>query len=155
MAKKDTLFTSAGITVHTDGTNTVTKVRYGTDFVRQIKMLGNPKKIEIRGVGCLKPRRVDIIELPHAMLKIDALRFLQAHQSFQSPEDQALISEKISEREPKTPRVRKEKTVKVKAAKNAAPSLDSIKSRGKKSAVTVEDVIAAVNSPVETEITVQ
>ena len=153
MAKKDTLFTSAGITVHTDGANTVIKVRYGTDFVRQIKMLSNPKKIEIRGVGCLKPQRVDIIELPQAMPKIDALRFLQTHQSFQSPEDQALISEQISEREPKTPRVRKEKTVKVKAAKKTAPSLDSIKSRGKKSSVTVEDVIAAVTSPAETELT--
>jgi len=149
MAKKDTLFTSAGITVHTDGANTVTKVRYGTDFVRQIKMLSNPKKIEIRGVGCLKPQRVDIVELPQAMLKIDALRFLQTHQSFQSPEDQLLISEKMSEREPKTPRVRKEKIAKIKVSKKAAPTLDSIKSRGKRSAATVEDVIAAVTETTE------
>lgn len=151
MAKRDTLFTSAGITVHSDGTNTVTKVRYGTDFVRQIKMLSNPKKIEIRGVGCLKPVRVDIIELPQPMLKMDALRFLQTHDSFQSAEDQALISDKIAEREPKQPRAKKEKAVKVKTSKRSAPSLDSIKSRAKRSSATAEDVLAAVS---ETSATV-
>lgn len=144
MAKKDTLFTSAGITVHSDGTNTVTKVRYGTDFVRQIKMLSNPKKIEIRGVGCLKPVRVDIIELPQPMMKLDALKFLQTHESFQSAEDQALISEQIAERQPKPVRAKKEKTVKVKTSAKSMPSLDSIKSRAKKSSVTTEDVLAAI-----------
>lgn len=147
MAKLDTLFKSAGICVHSDGTNTVTKVRYGTDFVRQVKMLSNPKKIEIRGVGCQKPVRVDIIELPTPMSKIDALAYLQTHEKFQSPEDQALLAEKVADRQPKPPRVKKAKTVKVKADKKATPSLDSIKTRVRKSKADVADVLAAVTQP--------
>lgn len=141
MAKRDTLFTTAGITTHSNGNVTVTKVRYGTDLVRQVKMLNNPKKIEHRPTGaCLAPVRVDIIELPSGMFKADALKFLATHADFQSAEDQALIADEQDKREPKAPRVKKEKAVKV--AKQAKPSLDSIKSRAKK--VTAEEVLAAV-----------
>lgn len=146
MAKIDTLFKSAGICTHVNGEIKVTKVRYGTDFVRQIKMLSNPKKIEDRKAGvCLAPMRVDIIELPNPMTKMEALSYLAAHTDFQSPEDQALISEEQSKREPKTPRVKKERTVKVKTSKHEKPSLDSIKSRAKKSTVSVEDLLSVVS----------
>lgn len=148
MAKRDTMFKFAGITVHSNGSATRTKVRYGTDFVMRFKQLNNPKKIEDKRLGvCLAPVRVDLVELPEPMLKVDALKWLLTHETFKSPEDQALIQDEIDNRTPKAPKQRKaktERTVKVKASKKEAPSLDSIKSRAKKSAVTVEDVIAAV-----------
>lgn len=153
MAKRDTLFKFAGITVHTGNGGEVVraKVRYGTDFVMRFKQLNSPKKIEDKRLGiCLTPARVDLIELPEAMLKIDALKFLLTHENFQSPEDQALIQEAIDTRTPKEPRKpRKARTVKVKADKKAAPSLDSIKSRAKKVDITPEAVLAAAGVPVE------
>jgi hypothetical protein len=148
MAKKDTLFTVAGITTHTgtapNGTvSTRTKVRYGTDLVRVTKMLNNPKKIEDQTLGiCLAPVRVEFVTLPKGMVKADVLQFLLTAPEFQSAEDQAVIQEEISARAPKTPRTPKTpKAPKVKATK-AKPSIDSIKSRGKKS-VTAEQVVAA------------
>ena len=149
MATKDTLFTVAGITTHTGSTatgtvSTRTKVRYGTDLIRLIKMLNNPKKIEDKTLGiCLAPVRVDFVELPNGMSKEDALKFLLTAPEFQSAADQATIQEEIDSRTPKAPRVKKEKTVKVKAAKKTAPTLDSIKSRARKT-VTVDQVLAAV-----------
>lgn len=145
MAKRDTLFKFAGITTHSGGGTTRTKVRYGTDFVTRFKQLNNPKKIEDKRLGiCLAPVRVDLIELPEPMSKIPALQWLLTHEKFQSPEDQAIIQEAIDSRAPKAPRKPKAaKTVKVVASKKAAPSLDSIKSRAKKSATTAADVLAA------------
>jgi hypothetical protein len=150
MATKDTLFTVAGITTHTGSTatgtvSTRTKVRYGTDMIRLIKMLNNPKKIEDKTLGiCLAPVRVDFVELPSPMLKADALKFLLTHTEFQSAADQATIQEEIDSRTPKAPRAKKEKTVKVKVVKTkATPTLDSIKSRARKS-VTPEQLLAAV-----------
>ena len=145
MSKTEKLFKSAGICTHSNGTVTVTKVRFGTDFVRQVKMLSNPKKIESRGVGCLAPVRVAIIELPTLLSKVDALKFLQSHQDFQSPEDQATISNTILDRTPVEPRKPKsEKVKKVRAAKTSVTSLDSIKIRGVKSKVTAEDLSALI-----------
>ena len=149
MATKDTLFTVAGITTHTGSTangtvSTRTKVRYGTDLIRLIKMLNNPKKIWHKpSEQCLAPQRVDMVELPSAMTKEDALNFLASHPEFQSPSDQATIKDEIEARQPKAPRVVKPKVAKVKATKKAAPTLDSIKSRARKT-VTVDQVLAAV-----------
>jgi hypothetical protein len=148
MSTKNTLFTVAGITTHrgADAKGTVserTKVRYGTDMVRLIKMLNNPKKIEDQTLGiCLAPVRVDFVDLPVPMLKDDAVKFLLTHPDFQSPADQMVISETIDHRAPKAPRVKKEKVVK---AKKSEISLDSIKSRAKKqtSAADILDQIAA------------
>lgn len=157
MATKNTLFTVAGITTHRGQTATGTvsertKVRYGTDLIRLIKMLNNPKKIEDQTLGiCLAPVRVDFVELPTGMIKEDALKFLLTHAEFQSAEDQATIQDEIDSRSPKAPRVKKEKVAKVKATKKTAPSLDSIKSRAKKSA-TVEQVLAAI-ATTETPVT--
>jgi hypothetical protein len=151
MATKDTLFTVAGITTHTatapNGTvSTRTKVRYGTDLIRLVKMLNNPKKIEDQTLGiCLAPVRVDFVELPTGMLKVDAIKFLATHPDFQSAADQAVLQEALSERQPKAPRTPKTpKAPKVKAAK-AKPSIDSIKSRAKKQ-VTPEQIVAAALS---------
>ena len=130
------LFNCAGITVHSRAGATVTKVRFGTDYVRMVKMLSSNKKISVtnhpdnRGDGFLDSVRVDIIELPGDMLKQDAIKFLQAHADFQSAADQALLQESLGIKEPKAPRVKKEKTVTSKA--KAKMSLDTIKARGKK-----------------------
>ena len=146
MATKNTLFTVAGITTHrgVDANGTVserTKVRYGTDMVRLVKMLNNPKKIEDQRLGiCLAPVRVDLVDLPQPMLKHDAAKFLLAHPDFQSPADQSVISEKTDAPVAKTPRVPKAKKEKVVKSSKAELSLDSIKSRAKK-AVTADQLL--------------
>ena len=146
MSTKNTLFTVAGITTHrgADAKGTVserTKCRFGTDLVRMIKMLSNPKKIEDKTLGiCLAPVRVDMIDLPHPMLKDDAVRYMLTHPDFQSSSDQATISETIEHRTPKAPRVKKSAVVK---AKKSELSLDSIKSRAR-TEITPDQVLAAV-----------
>ena len=138
-------FTVVGITTHSRENVTVTKVRFGTDLVRLSKMLSSDRKIGVsykfggRDDGYLDSKRVDLVELPQAMTKLDAVKFLQSHPQFQSAEDQATIAEALGAKTPKTPRT--PKAPKVKATK-AKPSIDSIKSRGKKS-VTAEQVVAA------------
>jgi hypothetical protein len=151
MATKNTLFTVAGITTHRgqDANGTVserTKLRFGTDLVRMIKMLSNPKKIEDKTLGiCLAPVRVQMVDLPQPMLKDDATRFLLSHSDFQSPEDQSVINDTIEHRAPKQKSARAKSSPKVRATL-AELSLDSIKSRARKtdSTVTVEDVLATV-----------
>jgi hypothetical protein len=149
----DKLFTTAGITTHSRAGVTVTKVRYGTDHIRLIKMLNSNKKIGVsyclggRDDGFLDAVRVDLVELPSPMLKADALKFLATHPAFQSPADQATIADEQDKREPRAPRVKREKAVK--ATKKAAPSLDSIRSRAKKA--TVADVLAVVTEANNTE----
>lgn len=127
MATKNTLFTVAGITVHTgtalDGTTTVrTKIRYGTDMVRLIKMLNSDTKIlDTKLKIALKPIRVDLIELPTpGMVKMDALAYMLAHSEFQSGDDQYIIQDEIDFRTPKPPRVRKQKIIKTKRPKSSA-----------------------------------
>lgn len=135
------LFTVAGITRHVGVDVTLDKVRFGTDFIRTIKMLNNAKKIwHTETKQCLQPQRVDIVELPGEMSKQDAIKFLMAHADFQSADDQALLQDSLNAREPKAPRAKKEKVVK---AKKAEMSLDSIASRAKK-AVTAEQILAQV-----------
>lgn len=102
------LFKVAGITTH----NGNSKVRFTDDLIRRVKQF-------TKGGAT----RIDLMELPSAMTKLDALKYLQAHSDFQNPVDQSLIGDAIADRE-KAPKGE----VKVKAAK---PSLDSIKQRGK------------------------
>jgi isochorismate hydrolase len=132
------LFTVAGVTTHTGSDVTLTKVRFGTDLIRVIKMLNNSKKIwHTETKQCLLPKRVNIVELPQLMSKHDATKFLLTHPEFQSADDQALLKDALGAREPKAPRVKKEKVVK---AKKAELSLDSIKARAKK-AVTADQLL--------------
>jgi hypothetical protein len=142
------LFTVSGITTHSRENVTVTKVRFGTDLVRLSKMLSSDRKIGVsykfggRDDGYLDSKRVDLVELPQAMTKLDAVKFLQSHPQFQSAEDQATIAEALGAKAPKAPKApRTPKTPKVKAVKKEV-SLDSIKSRAKKQ-VTAEQVVAA------------
>lgn len=114
-------FKVAGITVH----NSNTKVRFTDDMVRRVKQFS-------KGGAT----RIDLIELPSEMTKVEALTYLSTHADFQSAGDQATISDALADRVKES----NKGEVKVKKAK---PSLDSIKSRAKKQ-VTAEQVLAEV-----------
>lgn len=120
------LFTIAGITTHSgsDAKGNVssrTKVRFGTDMIRLVKMLNNPKKIEDKRLGiCLTPERVELVELPNEMTKEDAIRYIATLDVFKSAADQEVIQEALNARAPKT-----SKAVKMPV------SMDAIKARAK------------------------
>ena len=149
MAK--TLFKVAGITVH----NGNAKVRFTDDMVRRVKQFS-------KGGAT----RIDLIELPTAMTKVEALKYLQANAEFQSPGDQATITDSLSDRvkevKVKTPKVAKvakvkavkpAKVAKTKASKVtvvvAKPSLDAIKARAKKAALAEADAVASSTDSTE------
>jgi hypothetical protein len=126
MTNTTQVFKVAGITTHGDST----KVRFTDDMVRRIKQF-------TKGGAT----RVDLVELPTEMTKVDALKYLAAHADFQSPGDQATISDSLSDRV-KAPKAAKVKEVKV---VNAKPSLDAIKARVKKtSPAVVTETLTAV-----------
>ena len=111
------LFKVAGITTH----NGNAKVRFTDDLIRRVKQFS-------KGGAT----RIDLFELPTAMSKLEALKYLQAHADFQSPDDQAIIGDSIADRTKAT----KKGEVKVKATKAVKPSLDAIKQRSKKDTQT-------------------
>ena len=115
-------FKVAGITTH----NGTSKVRVGNDLVKRIKIFS-------KGGAS----RVDLIELPSEMDKIAALNYLLTHGDFQSPSDQATISDTLQDRTKDSTKG----TVKVKVTK-VKPSLEAIKARAKKKELTAEQVLA-------------
>jgi len=130
MAKQT--FKVAGITTH----NGNTKVRFTDDMVRRIKQF-------TKGGAS----RIDLVELPNEMTKIEALNHIATLEMFASPGDQATIADTLDD---KTKEANKG-TVKVKVAKTktktktkAKPSMDAIKSRAKKvtKEVSVNQILA-------------
>ena len=119
MAKTSQTFKVAGITVH----NGNAKVRFTDDMVRRIKQFS-------KGGAT----RIDLVELPSEMNKIDALKHIATLPEFQSAADQATISDALADKEKEA----RKGEVKVKATKK--PSLDAIKARGKKTAKATEAV---------------
>ncbi len=119
-------FKVAGITTH----NTVSKVRFTDDMVRRVKQFS-------KGGAT----RIDLIELPSEMTKVEALKYIQALDQFKSAEDQALIADSLADREKTV--TKREVKVKVTKAK-AKPSVDAIKARAKNK-VTAEEIVAAVD----------
>lgn len=119
------LFKFAGIV--TDGKGR-TKVRFGNDLVARIKVL----------VKAAKASRLDLIELPTPMNKIDSAKYLASLEQFSSSADQATIADALSMREAKL--------VKAAKIKTSTLSIDGIRRRGRprKINVTVSDVINAV-----------
>ena len=111
-------FKVVGITVH----NGNSKVRFTDDMVRRVKQFG-------KGGAS----RIDLIELPNEMTKVEALKHMATLPEFASAEDQATIADSLADREKEA----KKGTVKVKATK---PSLDAIKARGKKAVKETETV---------------
>ena len=117
-------FKVAGITTH--GTNT--KVRFTDDMVRRVKQFS-------KGGAS----RIDLIELPTEMTKLEALKYLQTHSDFQSAEDQATISDAI------TDRTKEASKGEVKVKSKTAPSLENIKARAKKTKeVSAEEILKEV-----------
>jgi len=151
MANTTQTFKVAGITTHGDST----KVRFTDDMVRRIKQF-------TKGGAS----RVDLVELPTAMTKVEALTYLKSHADFKSPGDQATIIDSLTDRAVvvKTPKAAKApKVAKVKVAKVvtpkvktvkapkvavvvAKPSLDAIKARAKKAALAAADA-ASTETP--------
>lgn len=116
-------FKVAGITTH-DGN---TKVRFTDDMVRRIKQF-------TKGGAS----RIDLVELPSEMTKVEALQHIATLEMFASPGDQATIADTLADKMKEASKG----TVKVKVAKTKAkPSIDAIKARAKKT-VSVEQVLA-------------
>ena len=121
MANSNQTFKVAGITVH----NGNAKVRFTDDMVRRIKQFS-------KGGAT----RIDLVELPSEMTKLEALTYLSFHADFLSPADQATIADSIADKSKSTGEVKVKKT---------KPSLDAIKARSKKTKqVSVEDILSAV-----------
>lgn len=120
-------FKVAGITVH----NGNAKVRFTDDMVRRVKQFS-------KGGAS----RIDLVELPSEMTKLEALAYLQAHVDFKSAGDQATISDAIADRTKESSKG----TVKVRATKaKAKPSIDAIKARAKKTKeVSAEELLKEV-----------
>ena len=120
MANSNQTFKVAGITIH----NGNAKVRFTDDMVRRIKQFS-------KGGAT----RIDLVELPSEMTKLEALTYLSFHADFQSAADQATIADSIADKSKSTGEVKVKKT---------KPSLDAIKARAKKSQVSAEDVLSAI-----------
>ena len=126
MAKQT--FKVAGLTTH----NGNTKVRFTDDMVRRIKQF-------TKGGAS----RIDLVELPSEMTKIEALNHIAKLEMFASAGDQATIADTLTDKlkEANKGTVK----VKVKVAKTKAkPSIDAIKARAKKATkeVSVAEVLA-------------
>ena len=124
MAKQT--FKFAGISINKGNA----KVRFTDDMVRRIKQFTK---------GENKASRIDLVELPSEMSKVEALQYLATHADFQSPADQATIADTLADKMKEASKG----TVKVKVAKTK-PSIDAIKTRAKKATkeVSVEQVLA-------------
>jgi hypothetical protein len=122
-------FKVVGITTHGDST----KIRFTDDMVRRIKQF-------TKGGAS----RVDFIELPSEMTKLEALKYMATQPEFASAGDQATIADCIEDRVKEA----NKGTVKVKTTKSpktTKPSIDAIKARGKKTKeVSATETLAEV-----------
>jgi hypothetical protein len=134
MPNINTTFTVAGISTDENGN---TKVRFTSDLIRQTKLMAK------RGHS-----RIDLVDLPQPMLKLEALAYISGLTQFANEGDQMVIEDAVEYRQKAKakaegsyvprPRGRPRKVavgevvVKAKKAK-AAPSLDAIKSRAAQS----------------------
>ena len=134
MAKPNQAVTVAGITSH--GTF-INKVRFTVNLVRRIKQF-----VKVNAT------RIDLVELPNPMSRLEAIAYLKAHPDFQSVEDQATLDEAVETRTPKTTKVKAVKAKVAKATKakvvktDAKPTLDAIKARAKKTPAKTETPVA-------------
>ena len=110
-------FKVAGITVHSGNA----KVRFTDDMIRRIK--------QFSAGGAT---RIELVDLPSEMTKVEALKYMAGHEKFQSEGDQMTISDSLADRE----KAAGQGEVKVKAVK-AKPSIDAIKARAKKAVTEV------------------
>ncbi len=114
----DKLFTVAGTATNADGT---TKARFANDLVARIKILNK--------AGCTN---INLVELPRAMTKLEALQYL-TEQGITEGDAGYAVANKLAEKS----KIAKKGEVKVKATKVAkAPA----KAKAK---VTAEDILKA------------
>lgn len=114
-------FSVVGITEHEGNA----KVRFTDDLVRRVKQFS-------KGGAS----RVDFIELPEKMSKIDALRYMLTRKEFMSGDDQALIEDTLGDKE----RELRKGQIKI----QAQPDLTSIASRPRHD-VTAQDVLDSIS----------
>lgn len=128
-------FNIVGIVVR----NNNAKVHFTNDLARRVKQYS-------KGGAT----RVDFVELPKEVTKLEALRQLLTLPQFASAEDQATINDSIEDRvkEARKGEVKvKSKTTKTKGKTATKPSLAALKNRKKAKSATAEDVLAAVKEP--------
>lgn len=82
---KNSLYTVCGITTDAEGN---TKVRWTQDLIRRTKLFIKQGHT-----------RVDLVELPGPMSKLEALAFIKAHERFADSGDQMIIDDAVSYRE--------------------------------------------------------
>ena len=124
-------FKVVGITTHGDST----KIRFTDDMVRRIKQFS-------KGGAS----RVDFIELPSEMTKLEALKYMATQPEFASAGDQATIADCIEDRvkEANKGTVKVKTTKTTKSSKTTKPSIDAIKARGAKTKdVSVKEILKA------------
>jgi hypothetical protein len=114
-------FTVVGITDH--GGNV--KVRFTDDMVRRVKQFA-------KGGAS----RIDFVELPNPMTKIEALKYMLTCKEFSSEDDQATIQDTLEDKE--------REARKGSGTVKATVSLDAIKNRPRKD-VTVADILETIN----------
>lgn len=113
------LFSVAGTATNPDGT---TKARFANDFVARVKILSK--------AGCTN---INLIELPQAMTKLDALRYL-TEQGITDGDAGYAVSNKMAEKSKEASRKDVSVTLKTGAGRSAPAK-----------SVTVQDVLAAVD----------
>ena len=100
----DKTFTIAG----TSALNGDTKVRFANDLVTRIKVLGRNGH-----------KAINLVELPQAMTKEDAVRYLSTLDGFKSMDEQAAIAGFLAKVEPKAPKAKAKTVAKVEVAELA------------------------------------
>ena len=118
MSKTEKLFTVAGTAKNADGT---VKARFANDLVARIKILNK--------AGCTD---INLVELPRAMTKLEALQYL-TEQGITEGDAGFAVANKLAEKA----KLAKKGEVKVKATKAPAKA---------KAKVTAEDVLDAVKA---------
>ena len=109
MSATEKTFTVAGTATHKG----VTKVRFANDLVARIKILNK--------AGCTD---INLVELPRAMTKLEALQYLQEQGITQGDAGYA-VANKLAEKA----KVARRGEVKVRAAKASAPAAPAVKAK--------------------------
>ena len=106
MSKTEKLFTVAGTAKNADGT---VKARFANDLVARIKILNK--------AGCTD---INLVELPQAMTKLDAIKHIATLDEFNTAGSKAAIMDYLDRKDSapkaKAPAVKAPKAVKAKAA---------------------------------------
>lgn len=128
MSKTEKLFTVAGTAKNPNGT---VKARFANDLVARIKILNK--------AGCTD---INLIELPQAMTKLEALKYL-TEVGITEGDAGFAVANKLAEKA----KVAKKGEVKVKATKTAVSAVDAaVKSVAKAKAVKATVTADAVES---------